>query len=319
METQERPDAAILFPGMGPTAFTDVARFMLVNPVARRLVAVADEALGYSLVDRYRQAEGDYSPYAQIAFVVNCVALAQWSRERVESAPRYVVGPSFGGRAAAVYAGVLSLPDAVLMTSRLAACMDEYFTREHPDLVTHSFVRVPREQLTQLLGELDDRGVWHDVSCYVDEDFFMVTLSEKEVEWLTERVRAVGGMNLYTMKPPMHSQAFGALRDRVDEEIFDGLTFADPVLPVVADQDGRVATTGAAVREMLLDGFVRPVRWPAVVGSLVELGVGRLYVAGQDGMFSRVACTTRNFTVLPFTPRAGVQPVRRSMPAPAVR
>ncbi|MET9443401.1 ACP S-malonyltransferase [Streptomyces sp. NPDC006610] len=315
MDTRPRPGAAIVFPGMGPSSFADVARFMLVNPHARKLVAEADEVLGHSLADRYEQAEGDYSPYAQIAFVVNCLALARWAGERHGIEPQYVVGPSFGGRAAAVHAGVLSFPDAVRTTARLADCMDEYFAREHPDLVTHSFVRVPRERLDEMLAELTDRGEWHDVSCHVDDDFFMVTLSEKSLEPFQQRVRSVGGLSLYTMKPPMHSHVFGGLRDRVEREIFAGLSFADPVLPVVADQDGTVLTTGAGVRTMLLDGFVRPVRWPDVVASLREAGVGRLYVAGQDAMFTRVGCTTRAFEVVPFTPRAALQPARRSMPA----
>lgn len=314
MDKEQRPDTAILFPGMGPSNFSDVAKFMLVNPVARKLVATADEVLGCSLVDRYRQAEGEYSKYAQIAFVVNCVALGQWAQERTGAAPQYVVGPSFGGRAAAVHAGVLSFPDAVRMTARLATCMDEYFAREHPDLVTHSFVRVPEEKLTEVLQELESRGEWYDISCYIDHDFFMVSLSEKALEWLTERLRSLGGLSLYTMKPPMHSHVFRPLRDQVEREIFGELTFHDPVIPVVADQDGTVLTSGTGVRNMLLDGFVRPVRWPDVVDSLMSLGVGRIHVSGQDGMFSRVPRTTRNFEVVSVTPRSVMQPVRRSAP-----
>ncbi|MET9730395.1 ACP S-malonyltransferase [Streptomyces sp. NPDC006458] len=316
MDTQERPDAAILFPGMGPTAFGDVARFMVANPCARRLVATADDVLGYSLVDRYQEADGDaYSPYAQIAFVVNCLALAEWAQPRMEVPPRFVAGPSFGGRAAAVHAGVLSFPDAVLMTARLADRMAEYFTREHPELVTHTVVRVPLERLSEALRELDESGEWYDISCYVDDDFTMVTLSERSLERFERRVRSLGGLSLYTMKPPMHSHVFRGLRDQVEAEIFDGLVFSDPLVPVVADQDGTVLTTGSGVRTMLLDGFVRPVRWPDVVASLTGQGVGTLYVAGQDGMFSRVAGTARTFRVVPFTPRAAMQPVRGKMPA----
>ncbi|HEX5543568.1 MAG TPA: ACP S-malonyltransferase, partial [Micromonospora sp.] len=94
-------------------------------------------------------------------------------------------------------------------------------------------------------------------------------------------------------------------------------TIAEPVLPVVADQDGTVRDTGAGVRDMLLDGFVRTVRWPAVLDTFKELGVGRLYVSGQDGMFGRVPAATRNFEVVPLTPAAATQPVRRKMPVVA--
>ncbi|MET7644817.1 ACP S-malonyltransferase [Streptomyces sp. NPDC005426] len=316
-ETGAAPSTAIVFPGMQPTAFSEVARFMLVNPYARELYAIADETLGYRLADRYREAEGDYSVYGQISFVVNCLALARWAGERLEPQPAWVTGPSFGARAAAVHAGVLGFADAVTMTARLADVMEEYFTREHPALVTQSIARVPQDRIEELRQELKERGEWSDISCVVDHDFTMLTVHESVLEWLQRRIRSLGGMAMYTMKPPMHSHLFGGLRDRVAEEVFDGLTWSDPRLPVVADQDGRVVTTGAGVRDMLLDGFVRTVRWPSVVSALQEAGVGRLHVAGADGLFTRVACTTRAFEVVPVTPRSAMLPVRRGLPAAA--
>ncbi|MFD7258935.1 ACP S-malonyltransferase [Streptomyces sp. NPDC059874] len=316
-ETGSVPETAIVFPGMQPTAFSEVAKFMLVNPYARELYAIADEVLGYRLADRYQQTDGDYSLYGQISFVVNCLALARHAGERLEIAPAYVTGPSFGARAAAVYSGVLEFADAVAMTARLADTMEEYFTREHPALVTQSIARVPQDKVEVLRQELDERGEWNDVSCVVDHDFTMLTVHESVLDWLQRRIRSFGGMSMYTMKPPMHSYLFGGLRDRVAAEIFDGLTWAEPRLPVVADQDGRVVNTGEGVREMLLDGFVRTVRWPDVVSTLKEAGVGRLYVSGQDGLFTRVACTTRAFEVVPVTPRSAMRPVRRRLPVAA--
>lgn len=315
MQTDPRPGTAVVFPGMGPSRFDDVAKFMLINPIARNLVSIADDVLGYSLVDHYRESEGDYSEFAQVAFLVNCLALAGWAEDALDLRPRVCAGPSFGGKAAAVYSGVLSFPDAVRMTARWARCLEEYFADEHQDVVTQSFARTPWTELAGPLAELAERGEWYDVSCHVDDDFHMLTLREGGNEWLRQRVRALGGLPLYTMRPPMHSSAFGALRDRVEQEVFADLRFADPTLPVVADQDGAVLTTGAGVRQMLLDGFVEPVRWPDVVASLRRLDIGTLYIAGPDSMFGRVGCTTRNFEVVPIDPRTVMRPRRRGTAA----
>ncbi|MFE7043225.1 ACP S-malonyltransferase, partial [Streptomyces atratus] len=105
------------------------------------------------------------------------------------------------------------------------------------------------------------------------------------------------------------------LRERAEDELFDGLTFREPRIPVVADQDGTLLTTGDEVRTMLLDGFVRPVRWPDVVAALRRHGVGRLYVSGSDSLFGRVPVTTRNFDVVAVDPRSALQPIRRSFAA----
>lgn len=308
-------DSAIVFPGMGPCDFATVARFMLVNPVARRLVAVAGDVLGYDLFERYRETSGDYSEYAQVAFFVNCVALGTWAREEFGVEPGLCAGASFGGKAAAVHSGALGFADGVRLTAELVRYETEYFAAEHPDVVTQSFVRVPGERLAELLAEMDERGEWYEISCQVDDDFHMLSVHRDVLDGLRSRLRAHGGLPLYVMDPPLHCRAFGGLRDRVEAELFPTLMFTDPAIPVVADQDGSLRDTAAGVRDILLDGIVRPVRWPAVVGTLRERGVRKLYVSGPDQLWGRVGVTTRNFEVVALDPRWATRPRRRDRAA----
>lgn len=313
MESGIRGDTAIVFPGMGPTPFSEVAKFMLVNSFARELVAVAEDALDYSLFDRYREAEGDYNEYAQVAFFVNCMALANWAQATLDVTPAVCTGPSFGGKAAAVYSGAISFRDAVWMTAAIARLMDDYFATQYQDVVTQSFARTPADDLKEVLGELDDEGEWYDISCHVDDDFHMLSLRSGKLEWLRARLRGIGGLPLYTMRPPMHSSAFGTLRARAEQEIMGEIEFADPKIPVVSDHDGELLTTAAEIREMLLNGFVRAVRWPTAIATLRRLGVRTLYISGQDSLFGRVGVTTRNFEVIPLNPRIALQHRRRTV------
>ncbi|MET0235081.1 MAG: ACP S-malonyltransferase [Kibdelosporangium sp.] len=302
---------AMVFPGMGPSRFEDMAKFMLINQFSRKLLAEADKVLGYSLFDAYRDGQGEYNEHAQVAFVVNCLAFAQWAEDTIGVQPDLITGPSFGGRASAAYSGSVSFAEVVWLTSKLAKVMDEYFATEHPDIVTHSFVRTPVPELAKIRDELTEAGQWHEISCYLDHDFYMLSLGSGQVEWLKRRLSSVGGLSLYTMQPPMHASIFAGLRDRVDAEIFSQISWADPVLPVIADQDGTVLHTGEGVRNMLLDGFIRAVRWPDVVATLQRSNVTKLYIAGPDSMFGRVACTTRNFEVVGINPRFVMQPRAR--------
>jgi [acyl-carrier-protein] S-malonyltransferase len=308
-----RDTVAVVFPGMGPTDFRAVAKYMLVDRFARELVAEADDVLGYSLFDRYSDDEGDYSVHAQLAMLVNCLALARWADEHLAARPDVCAGPSFGGKAAAVRSGALAFADALWLTAELARREEAYFARAHRDVVTHSFARVPEEALAEILGELTASGEWHDISCHVDHDFHMVSLREPSLDRFQKLVRAKGGLPLYSMRPPLHSAAFGELRDEIDAEVLGAVRFADPDLPVVADQDGTVLRTGAAVRKMLADGYVRTVQWPAVVTTLRDLGVGTVHVCGPDSLFGRVAVTRRNFTVEAVDPRRAMRPRRRQV------
>jgi malonyl CoA-acyl carrier protein transacylase len=310
MDEQARTGTGIVFPGMAPSRFADVGRFMLINPFARRLIAAADDRLGYSLLDRFRDNDGDYTEYAQVGFMVNCLALAEWAEQELGVTPDLATGPSFGEKPAAVYIGSLPFEDGVWMTAALARCMAEFFATEYQDVVTHSFVRTPQERIREVLAELEALGEWHDISCYVDHNFYMVSLRERNLEWLQRKVRSIGGVSLYTMRPPMHSSAFDALRRKAEEEVLGRLAFADPKLPLIADQDGAVVRSGAGVLAMLLSSFTRPLRWPAVVDSMKRLGVGTVCVSGPDSLFGRVPCTTSNFEVIAVTPRVAMRPRR---------
>jgi [acyl-carrier-protein] S-malonyltransferase len=316
MKNETPTKSALVFPGMGPSPFTEVGRFMLVNPYARELVAEADDTLGHSLFDGFRQASGDYSVPAQVAFFVNCLALAAWAEREYGVEPSYVTGPSFGGKATAVRSGALSFADGIRLTERFAHVLDAYFAEDHPEQVaTQSFARVPPGVREEILAELADRGEWYDVTCVVDEDFAMVTLRADLLEWLQQRLRTAGGLPLYVMRPPMHSAAFGALRDRAADEVTAGLEFHDPTLPVVSDQDGSLLTTGGQIRDLLLDCCVRAVQWPTALAALREHGVSTLYVAGQDSLFGRVGAATKNFEVVAANPRLALRPKRRSAAA----
>lgn len=302
---------AIVFPGMSPTRFTDVGKFLHLHPAARRLLARADKRLGYSLMDRWYGAEADYSEYAQVAFFVSCLAMAEWAERELDVQPDVCAGPSFGEKPAAVYAGSLSFEDGVWMTAALARCIDAYFADEHGDVVTQSLARTPHARLEEVLHELADRGEWYDISCRLDDDFHMVSVREKNLGWLEERVRGLGGLPLYAMRPPMHSGLFEGLRRRAEEEVFAGLAFMPPALPLVTGQAGRLVQSAEDVRSMLVESFVHPLDWPAVLATLRRLGTKTLCISGPDSLFGRVGCTTSGFQVIAADPVSVLEHRRR--------
>ncbi|MEV0322096.1 ACP S-malonyltransferase [Streptomyces sp. NPDC050658] len=292
-----------------------MAKFLLINPAARGLTAEADEILGYSLVERCRATEDPFSEYSRVAFLVSCLALARWAEDELGAEPEACVGPSFGGTPAAVHAGSLAFADAVRLTAGWSHRLDRYFAEQYGDVVTQSFARVPSQALDEVLAELTAEGEWYDIACRVDEDFHMLSLRERRVDWLRHRLRAIGGLALYTMRPPMHSRAFGELRDDIERTLFDGLEFADPRLPVVCDHDGKPLHTGDEIRTMLLDGIVRAVQWPTALDTLRGRGIGTLWVAGPDSLWGRVRVATRNFDVVQLTPEKALAPRRRKTAA----
>lgn len=304
---------AMVFPGMGPTRFADTGRFMVANPIARRLARRASEVLGYDVTARFADASDDgddYAEAAQVAFFVVCLALAEWACEELGVRPDIAAGPSFGAKTVTAFSGALSFEDAVTLTARLATTIHEYIATTHPDVVTVSCVRAGMDRLGPILAELTHEGEWYDLACEVDNGFYLLNMREHRAQWFTERLRRAGALPLYTMRPPMHSRLFQGLRERVERELLPELSFADPVLPVVSDQSGAVLTSAEGVRSMLLDGLVRPVRWPAVAAAFAAASVSKLVVAGPDSMFGRVDCVTSRFQVRAVDHRLAMRPAR---------
>jgi [acyl-carrier-protein] S-malonyltransferase len=298
----------IVFPGMGPSGYADLGKFMVTDPHARRLRRAADGVLGYHLMDLYRTAGPDYSEYSQVAFLITCLALAERARAALCAEPVAVAGPSFGGKVALAYCGVLPFAETVLLTVRLARCEEEYFRAEHRDVVTQSVARTPGPVLREILDGMTERRQWHDISCRIDEDFFMVSMREPSLDRFLRDVRAAGGLPLYAMRPPMHSSAFGSLRRKAEDEILGDLALGAPRVPIVADHDGSQVITPDDVRRMLLDGIVRAVQWPQVVRALKDLDVAQICISGPDTLFGRVRCTADNFDVIPMNPRTALRP-----------
>jgi [acyl-carrier-protein] S-malonyltransferase len=306
--SEPRGAVAVAFPGMGSSTFAEVGRFMVLDRYARRRTALADEVLGRSLLEGFRAAEGVYDVNAQVAFLVNSLALADRAEQELGLRPDFCVGASVGQRAAAAYVGALDFADAVRLTVDLVRCEDEYFAGEPDDLVTHCFVRVPGPEFLALVEERAARGDWIEISGHLDEGAYLVSLRAALLDELIAAVRALGGYSMQTMRPPVHAQRFAPLRVQA-AEVFARYPLAEPSLPVIADQDGRRIGSAAELQTMLLDTFDQPIHWPAVVGALKDEGVSTLYVTGPDLLFHRLDVTAGNFDVIPVTPKTAAKPV----------
>jgi [acyl-carrier-protein] S-malonyltransferase len=304
------PELALVFPGMTPSGYGDLAKFMMVSPRARRLREIADGVLDYPLMDEYRKAGEGYSEFSQVAFLISCFALAEWAQEELGIEPDLCAGASFGEKVAMAFAGSLTFSDTVRLTVQLARCEEEYFRLEYQDVVTQSVGRIAAPSLREILADLAARDEWCDISCFIDDDFFMVSMREQSLKFFNGAVRAAGGIPLRVMRPPMHSAAFGALRQRVADKVLPDFRFADPRLPIVSDQDGSVVDTADGVRSLLLNSIVRPVNWPDTLRSMRERGIAKIYIAGPDALFGRVRCATGNFDVVTVNQRMALRPKR---------
>jgi [acyl-carrier-protein] S-malonyltransferase len=301
--------SAFVFPGLAGTTFAELGKFMVLDRFAKQRVRMADEVLGYSLLERFRDsADDNYSESSQVASLVSSLALADRAEVLLGARPRYCAGPSFGQKPAAVYTGALDFAEGIRLTVEIARWEREYFRTQHSDVVTHTVVRVPEDRLTELLAAWTDQGRWLEVSGDLDRGFAMVSMREALLEEFKRAVTAMGGYSMYTMRPGAHSTLFGELRRGMERDVFAGFDVLAPEVTMVADQDGSIVGSAAAMRTMLLDSFDRPFDWRAVVSTLAAEAVGTVYITGADALFFRLDSTVRHFRVVRVNPESALRP-----------
>ena len=232
--------------------------------------AARDAALAYV---------GDEAVPYQLSVFAGSVDLLYCLRE-AGIRPDVVAGHSLGEYAAAHAAGSLGLADGVRLVAERDRLMDEA-SMENPG------------GMVALIGADPD-----DVARAVEETGGIVvaanfntprqTVVSGRVDALEEVAKRVRGRGVrLEVSGAFHSPLMaGAAREM--DELLRGVELQAPQIPMVGATDGALLTTAEEVREALRNQMILPVRWVAVVGHLLDLGVREIFEAGEDGTLTRM-------------------------------
>ncbi|MEU7135934.1 SDR family NAD(P)-dependent oxidoreductase [Streptomyces sp. NPDC046261] len=231
--------------------------------------------------------------FGEDAELLNRTVFAQASLFAVETAlfrlvehyglrPDFVLGHSIGEVTAAHVAGVLSLRDAAVLVAARGRLMQA--ARGDGAMVA---VQAAEEEVLAALEGYGDR-----VAVAAVNGPTSVVISGDAAA--TDEVAALFARSGRKTKRLRVSHAFhSAHMDSALEEfraVLDGLRFAEPVLPVVSNVTGRLATTEQLRSPAYWVSHIRqPVRFLDGVTCLVEQGVVTFVELGPDGVLTGMA------------------------------
>ncbi|MER7402470.1 ACP S-malonyltransferase [Streptomyces sp. NPDC000070] len=282
---------ALFFPGLIPTRYDTISEFVATNEQARKRFAEADDVLGYSLVEAYRDAAiYDWEVY-EAGFMALSLALADWAEENLDGTPAVCGGQSFGAFMAAVRAGALSYAEGLRLLQRSVVVERDYFESLTEPLGCHFFYRLPFATVETLLKEFEERGEYVELSVALDDDVHAVSGTLATLERFEHRVREEGGFPFYTMNRAEHCSAVAGLRQRLHDEVYGDFAWRPARIPLVSDVDGRLLTDPEEIKQDLLDGWTTPVHWETVIRGLRNARVEEVWIPGARSMFARI---TRN-------------------------
>ena len=250
-------ERAVVFPGQGTVRgkTTGAAR-------EAALAYVGDEAV----------------PYQLSVFAGSVDLLYRLRQAGIE--PDVVAGHSLGEYAAAHAAGCLGLTDGVRLVAERDRLMSEASIQNPGGMV--ALIGAEPDSVASAAEEAD--GIV--VAANFNTPRQTVISGQKDaLEEVAERVS--GRKVKLEVSGAFHSPLMaGAAREM--DELLGGVVLEEPVKPMVGATDGAVLTTAEEVREALRNQMLSPVRWVAVVERLVELGVRKIFEAGEDGTLTRM-------------------------------
>lgn len=279
---------AVYFPGLVPTPFAALAAFLTGHEHARQLLPVADEVLGYHLLDRGRDADIYDWEVFETAHVLVGLALARGVEADTGSRPIACGGQSFGAITAAVHAGVINVPDAVRLIMASTREEIDYFESLPTPVGTLFFYRLTAHRVAELVAEAAAAGHQVEISVQLDNLVNAVCGTLDDLEDFAGRVRAAGGHVFYRMNRSEHCRSLEPLRRRLEHAVYRRFRWRDPQVPLISDVHGGPLATGPAVMADLLAGWVTPVHWSVVADGLTDTGATRIFVVGPPSMFTRL-------------------------------
>ena len=214
-------------------------------------------------------------------FAVSLASLAALRAELPDAVqPRACAGHSLGHFAALVAAGALDVASAAhLVVERariMAACAGGAMA---------AVLGLPKERLDELVATADGVVVVANVNT---PDQTVISGEADAVDAVGERAVAAGARRVVRLAigvaahSPLMADAAAEFAAVVAAAPID-----DPLVPVVANCDGTMLRSAAAIRRNLLDHMLLPVDWQATVLRLRQEGVAATIEIGPGAALSK--------------------------------
>lgn len=270
---------ALLFPGQGSQYIRMGHELAVAEPAATRLLAKADEVLGFPLSSLMAEGPEDVltaTNNAQPAILVHSLAALEVARERIGPVA-LAAGHSLGEFTAHVAAETMSFEEALLAVRHRGELMHRAGQEKAgtmaailglDDSVVEKICQDVDAGVCQI-GNLNSKGqvvISGDISG-VEEG---MELAKEAGAKKVVQLNVSGAFHSTLMEP-----AASGLRERLEE-----IDFVDPVFPVVSNVTAELVTTGEVAKDLLVRQLTAPVRWSASISTMLASGVDQFLELG---------------------------------------
>jgi [acyl-carrier-protein] S-malonyltransferase len=210
-------------------------------------------------------------------FVVSMAILDVLRSAGIE--PQAAAGHSLGEYSALVCAGAIEFADALRLVRRRGELMAQVNKRTPGSMA--AIIGLSSDQVEDLCGQAAERsGGVVEPANYNEPEQTVISGTERSVALAGELAAQLGARVVrLRVGAPFHSTLMSVL-DTEFEAALDGVPFADPRLPVVANITGDYVVTADQVRDALRRQVAGSVQWTRTMRTLVADGYDMFVEAG---------------------------------------
>jgi [acyl-carrier-protein] S-malonyltransferase len=274
------PQLAFVFPGQGSQSVGMGRALAEASPAAAAVFAAADRALDdpISRLAWDGPAERlDLTENAQPALLATSIAILAAIRERRDAAgleplePAFAAGHSMGQYSALVASGALSVEDGVRLVRERGRLMQA--SGQGRDGAMAALIGLDDARLPELVAGASAHGVF--VVANRNAPGQVVVSGERPaIEAGAELARSLGAKRAIVL--PVSVAAHSPLMVEAAEGMraaLAGITFHDPVPPLVANADAHTLADAEACRAELVEHLTTGVDWIRIVERMTAAGV----------------------------------------------
>lgn len=272
---------AFVFPGQGSQKVGMLQDLYNEYDIVKQRFVEADEALGYAISDMCfngPDTELVKTANTQPAILTASVACYEVLKEKGYT-PDIVGGHSLGEYSALVAAGVLDFKDAVYVVHKRG----EYMQQAVPlgEGAMAAILALPREEVVAICEKVNNEVGSVQAVNFNCPGQIVIAGATKAVEVAAEEMKAAGAKRavMLPVSAPFHSRLMEPAAALLKEEL-DKIEVRDAKIPVVANINGKILTSGKDIKEALVVQAAAPVLWEDCVATMVDFGATEFIEVG---------------------------------------